>query len=210
MVQRHPVQSFDKTLNFWEEFPDFKVHRMFREFWSNNKRANKLKESSLFMWALALCYDRASAFYAQPEPDRWEVVSEDLFEDPNFMSNLVDDPDSSGLIFTLAGSPFALINAFEEAIDTPLGLSLRQLERKLAERTAFIMSVEYTLDSFEDKGGRQVLVKGTADQLDKMLTNSGKLNDQIKKAMDELKMAGDGGSSKGGGESSLSDKDTGF
>jgi hypothetical protein len=72
------------------------------------------------------------------------------------------------------------------------------------------MNTEYTMDDFEEVNGRQVMRKGTADQLDKMFANSDKIFTQDKKAMDDLKLSADGGESKGGGETSLSDGDNNF
>lgn len=209
-IQRHPVDSFSPTLNFWEEFPDFKIHRKFGDFWRANKKAGQLELSSKFMWALSLCYDRKSVFFAQPEIDKWEVVSEDLFGDKNFMSKLAEDPDSSDLIFLMGGTLFNLIDSFEECIDTPLGVSLRAAEKKLQERDEFIKSTKYSTDYYEEVKGRTILRKGTADQLDKMVVNTDKIVSRIKTLMDELRNAEAEGVGKGGGETSLSDGDKNF
>lgn len=218
-VQKHPVESFDKKINFWEEFQDFKVHPVFSRIWAANRK-NKLKESSLFMWLLTLCYDRKSAIFNQPEIDKWEVASEDLFEDPEAMLNFVldddevsEDPFADGKADPVINIPAdikirTLIREFENAIDTPIGLSLRDLERKLSERTKFIMETPYALDkvTVPEGGGKAVITKGTAEQLDKMFANTEKINTLIQKAMENLLAAEGQGQAKGGGKESLGDK----
>lgn len=205
-IQRHPIDSFDKTLNFWEEFPDYKVHPVFGDFWRLNKAEGKLKASSLFMWALALCYDRKSSVFSQPEVDKWEVVSEDLFGDKLFLYNAALEPEKvTKVSFVLGGSFQKLVHAFEESIDTPLGLALRRLEKKLIERTDFMMSTPYSLDSVEIIEGKQLTKKGTADQLDKMFTNTDKVVSLIQKALDDLSASENAGVTKGQERESLSD-----
>ena len=210
-IQRHPIDSYEKKLNFWEEFPDYKLHKVFGALWRNNKNAGKLKESSLFMWALTLCYDRKSSYFAQPEHDKWEVVSEDFFGDTKFMHKLALGESQTQLIFPLGIDLFDYILEFEKSIDTPLGISLRLLEKKLAERTRFIMETDYSMDYYEvTDAGRNVLKKGTADQLDRMFRDTGKINDLIQKALDDLRTSEAGGTAKGGGVESLGDGDKTF
>ena len=223
-IQRHPVDSYDAKLNFWEEFPDYKVHPLFSTIWKINHK-EKLEKSSLFMWALTLCYDRKSSFFNQPEADKWEVVSEELFKESTALMNffLYDDKDSKDPFENaepIIGLPISvsfreIINEFERSIDSPLGLSLRDLERKLAERTSFIMATPYTIDSvvkIEDDNGKTKTsqIKGSADALDKMFANTEKINSLIQKAMENLRSVAGEGTTKGGGKESLSDGDKTF
>lgn len=207
-IQRHPVESYSRSLNFWEEFPDYKVHAVFGDFYRLNKEKKKLKESSLFMWALALCYDRKSALYNQPEQDKWEVVSQDLFEDDKAIWSVAEDPTVTKHVHLPFGMSFALMKSeFETSIDTPLGITLRRLEAKLHERTQFIVDTKYTLDSFETTmAGRQIKVAGTAFQIDRMFADTAKIVGLVQAAMDALKQSeGEGGTIKGGGKASMSD-----
>ena len=86
------------------------------------------------------------------------------------------------------------------------------LENKLKERTAFISSTPYSMDSFEtSSSGKNILKKGTADQLDKMFANTDKINKLVQDAMNALAASsGSGGSAKGGGLESLGDSDKSF
>ena len=148
--------------------------------------------------------------FSQPEPDKWEASSEDLFDDAEFMKKLAEDiHDQKLIIFATAHNIRTIINAFEMSIDTPLGISLRLLEGKLVERTQFIQSTTYSLDYYEDKNGRSVLCKGTADQLDKMFSNTAKINELVQTAMNALQTA-TSSTNKGGGHVSMGDKDDDF
>jgi len=210
-LQRHPVDSFDKKVNFWEEFPDYKVHRAFGELWALNKKNNHLEESSRFMWALTLCYDRKSALFPQPEIDKWELVSEDLFGDLNFFMGLHEDMQLCTVMsFPVMSTLSTYIREFEKTIDTPVGISLRMLEKKLSERTQFINDTKYNLDYYEEKGGKYTLKKGTADQLDRMFANTDKINSLIQKALEDLTNTEGLGKMKGGQQESLGDKGKGF
>ena len=206
----HPVDSFDITLDFWEEFPSFKAHKVLGHFWVKNKLRFP-KESSLLMWCLALCYDKKSALYSQPEFDKWEAASEATFGAENFLLNLSEDPSKcSSLVMPLGCTLYILKESFEKSIDTPLGLSLRRLEEKLVERTDFITSTKYTMDGYETKNGKSVPTKGTADQLDKMFAQTDKITSIIQTAMDKLKSSSAMTSTKGDQKESLSDGDKQF
>lgn len=212
-MQRHPIDSFDNQVNFWEEFSDYKINRIFGVFWKLNKNAGPrfLEASSNFMWLLTLCYDRKSSFFAQPEKDKWEVASDNIFKQESLMVDLLEDIKSkSGLLKFADLELVEYIAEFEKTIDTPIGLSLRMLEKKLAERTAFINLTEYTMDHFEMVGTKNILRKGTADQLDRMFANTEKINSLVMTAMTNLKSVEGQGVAKGGGKESLSDGDNEF
>ena len=188
MITNNPSASFSKKLNFWEEFPSYKVHRVFGELWALNKKAKNLETSSLFMWALSLCYDRASSIFTQPEQDKWEVVSEDLLDSKISLNSLHEDLHVyKTLLFPKMATLRFMISKFEESIDTPLGLALRRLESKLVDRTDFMMGSKYSFDSYETtEAGKQYTKKGTADQLDKMFIGTDKIVTLINKALADL------------------------
>lgn len=212
-IQRHPVESYDLTRNFWEEFPDYKIHPTFGPFWGVNKKAKKLKYSSHFMWVLALCYDRKSSIFPQPERDKWEVACENVFNNPTMFADIVDPENptmTTNFDFPEEVTLRQLIVAFEHSIDTPLGLSLRLLESKLLERTEFITSTKYSVDYYKEVRGKQITMKGTADQLDKMFAATDKINSLVQKAMDELRNSEGMSEAKGGEEPSLGDGKSNF
>jgi len=212
-IQRHPIDSYAEKVNFWEEFPDYKINAVFGVFWKLNKNAGPryLEASSKFMWLLTMCYDRKSSFFAQPETDKWQVVGDNVFGQSTLMMDLVEDTRSKPGMLKFADLQIVeYIAEFERTVDTPIGISLRILEKKLAERTAFINITEYTMDHYETVGTKNILRKGTADQLDRMFANTDKINTLVLNAMTNLKSVDGQGTAKGGGKESLSDGDTTF
>lgn len=206
MIQRHPIDSFDPKRNFWEEFPDYKIHRLFGRIHALNKKEGNLQNSSNFMWVLSLCYDRKSSLFTQPEHDKWEVACEQLFNDESVMIKISEDHLAQDFVHLPKEIDlFEVISEFESSIDTPLGISLRTLEKKLAERTKFIQETPYTMDEYQTKGKREVLVRGTATQLDKMFADTDKITALIQKAMDNLRAASAETQTKGGQKESLGD-----
>lgn len=211
MIVLNPSKSYKENLNFWEEYPGYKIHPLFSVLWRDNKTAGKLRESSDFMWALSLCYDRISPLYNQPEIDKWEVVCEQIFKQEDLFANWVEDIKSSDkVVLDTTKNFYEYIHTFEITIDSPLGIALRNLEKKLIERTTFITATPYTVDHYKQQGNKNVLVKGTADQLDKMFANTEKINSIVQTAMDNLKKSEVGGTAKGGENLSLGDGDSSF
>ena len=91
-----------------------------------------------------------------------------------------------------------------------MGYNLRILENKFVERTAFLQNTKYSADAYKEINGKNVLIKGTADQLDKMFANTDKITSLIQNIMKQQKASELGGSAKGGGQESLGDGDSSF
>lgn len=211
MLQPHPIDEYSEKANFWGVFPSYIAHPTFGAIYHLNKKAKNLENSSKFMWFLAHCYDRRSALYNQPEEDRWEAAGDTIFMDEAFFTVLLESPQASKIIkLPLNVELSTIIAEFENTMDTPLGLSLRRLEKKLIERTTFITDTEYSVDYYDQVNGKNILRKGTADQLDKMFAATEKINNVIQTAMDALKASETSGVTKGGQRESLSDGDNNF
>ena len=79
------------------------------------------------------------------------------------------------------------VDLFSEAILTQAEKSLTAWNETMAKRDIFIHSQEFTLDYYETlPSGKTTIVKGTADQLDKMLANTSKLYQEYTKIQSEL------------------------
>ncbi len=171
------AESFQGSeLSFWEVFPYMKEVGLFRKLYLADRSENKNK-SSKTMWYLAMVKDIDSEFYSMSKSEQ----DDSLF-------------DTLGLnVVKFVGSPEdldILLNAFEDFIDTPLSADVRALESKMKERKLFIQNTPYTLDAYEEGfDGKQKLVKGTAPQLDKMVTDTKKLHEEIRSLRDALKSA---------------------
>lgn len=164
------------------------------------------------MWGLSLCYDRRSAMFSQPEDEKWGVIGEDLFNDENFYEKFMFSPEElKDLVIPIGMTGEFIINQFIDSIESPLGLTLRVLEKKLIERTNFIAETKYTLDDYVmGKGGKAILKKGTASQLDKMFADTDKINTLVQTAMNALNSDSAKDSNKGGGLASLGDSDKNY
>lgn len=211
-VSIHPASSYDLNINFWEEFPSFKLLPEFLELYKANMKVKKnLQGSSNFMWALAILFDRKSVLFNQPLSDKLEAASENIFDDSFFLSNIIEDPTKNSYFVCPSNFDFmSLATAFQEAIDSPLGMSLRQLEAKLGERTKFLMTTEYTMDRVEiDDEGNKTIFKSNVEQLDKMFERTAKINALILDAMNALNNMEEG-ETRGGAEESLADSDKQF
>jgi hypothetical protein len=70
------------------------------------------------------------------------------------------------------------------------------------------MDTPYSIDKWErkDEKSKMMLIKGTADQLDKMFANTEKINKLITTAISDLRAASGEGTTKGGQKESLGDK----
>ena len=171
------AESFQGSeLSFWEVFPYMKEVGLFRKLYLADRSENKNK-SSKTMWYLSMVKDIDSEFYSMSKSEQ----NDSLF-------------DTLGLnVVKFVGSQEELdilLNAFEDFIDTPLSADVRALENKMKERKLFIQNTPYTLDAYEEgMDGKQKLIKGTAPQLDKMVTDTKKLHEEIRSLRDALKSA---------------------
>ena len=159
------LTCLDTDLNFWEENPNFKSIREFKNFWKLDKSPKKTR-SSRIMWAIALCNDKniENTWRNEDDADRLPLLAQDVIKEPNFDWESIED----------------LMYIYQERVLTKPERDLVQFEIKMRERQKFIDKTEYTLDSYDENGKP---LKGTAPQLDKMLVDS----DKIYKRHEELK-----------------------
>lgn len=186
------AESFQGSeLSFWEVFPYMKEVGLFRKLYLADRSENKNK-SSKTMWFLTMVKDIDSEFYSMSRLEQEEMLFDTLGLNITKFVGSVEEVD-------------ILLTAFEDFIDTPLSADVRALENKMRERKMFIQSTPYTLDAYEEGfDGKQKLIKGTAPQLDKMVTTTKDLHEEIRALRDALK-ADTGGKGKGGRKDSLLD-----
>ena len=161
-------------ISFWEVFPYMKEVGLFRKLYLADRSKDKNK-SSKTMWFLTLVKDIDSEFYSMQKKDQEELLFDTLSLNViEFVGNRTELD--------------LLLSAFEDFIDTPLSSDVRALEAKLLERRKFITETSYTLDEYiEGTNGKQMLRKGTASQLDTMVTNSKKIHEEIRNLRAALK-----------------------
>ena len=152
--------------NFWEMNPQYKY--IFSDFYDKDKSRNK-EQTSRIMWAIFFRMHPKSDFYNLANRD--ELIANKWLKDPKFKWS---DYQSQ-------------IDLFVDTILTQAEKSLNAWNETMAKRDIFIHAQEFTLDSYEmTPAGKTVIVKGTADQLDKMLANTSKLYQEYTKIQAEL------------------------
>lgn len=169
--------------NYWVIHPMAQEFGAFKKF-HNKDKSKKKEKSSKIMWAIAILIDphEDNILRNQPLKERKTLIVMDFLEDPDFNW---DHPEIKELC--------------DFYFDNCLTIAEKELiryEEKLIDRGDFIASTSYTMDDYDDVKGR--VVKGTADQLDKMMLNSGKIFDQIESIKEKLLKEEMDGQLKGG------------
>jgi len=150
------------TDNFWELNPQYKY--IFAEFYSMDRTKNKNKSSKL-MWAIYFRVHPKSEFYRLPNKDT--IIRDKWLKMPSFKWDSLERE----------------IDIFINTVLTQAEKSIVAWDIMMKKRDEFIHSQDFTLDTYDDRGK---IVKGTADQLDKMLGNTGKLYTEYFKIKKEL------------------------
>jgi len=179
---RNITENFNTNNNFWDYAAQFKVVSPFKELYSSDKSRGK-KSSSNIMWAISLCYHPASDLYNLP--DKEDRVF-DMVKDKSF--KLKDYEEQ--------------IELFKDMCLTQAQKSLESWDTRMRQRDVFLKDQEYNFDQYDDLGKT---IKGTADQLDKMAANTGKLYQEFFKIKKELNEEEQTAKGKGGKNLSLSD-----
>lgn len=192
MVVEGIISTFDKSLNFWEVHPNFKLISAFKKFYNRDRSINN-QRSSQEMWAFAFMYDMGESNFLRnlPREKRMETIAKDILEKPSY------DWDKEKEVQQV----------MRELCQPPPQVALQDLYAKLQERTAFINKTPYSLDHLEPdpkNPGKKRLVKGTATQLDAMMKGTKDIFEQIE--MWQKKIAMERDSRK---ERNLSDSMTG-
>lgn len=187
------VKIWAPSENYWEIHPMTKDMRAFKFLYNRDKSKNK-KESSKLMWAIAMCVDphQDNAYKNMPIKTKRNLIADDHLGDPKFDW---EHPEIVGLCDTYIKHCLTL--AEKELI---------RYEAKLVQRGEFIDKVDYTMDSYDEHTKK--VIKGTADQLDKMMLNSSKIFaeiDNIKEKLAKEEMDGQlkGGATESAAESGL-------
>ena len=186
------AKVWDPEHNYWESHPMMKTMKTFSMFYNKDKSKNK-KESSKIVWAIAMCVDphQDNAYKNHATKTKQELIAENHLFDKKFNW---EHPEI-----------VELIEAYKELCLTVSENELINAEEKLVQRGAFIKKVNYTMDEYGDTGK---IEKGTADQLDKMLLNSGKIFaviDEIREKLAKEELDGQlkGGATESAAESGL-------
>lgn len=168
---RNLSENYAPKVNFWETYPAFKDVNPFRDLHAKDKSPGK-RISSMKMWFLSLIYCPESDFYNLPGK---EEKSKESIE-KNFRMKL----DISELE--------ELREDFYAMTLSQADKSLLEWENRMKERDEFLRKQEWSFDTYSDEGK---LIKGTADQLDKMHSQTAKHfieYEKIYKMVQELRL----------------------
>jgi hypothetical protein len=178
--------------NYWLLHPQMKTIKEFKDVFLTDKSKDKINSSKL-MWAIALYCDPhdQNPWRNINDADRRTLIAEDFLLSPKFDWERSDIKE--------------LIEKYEDLCLTVWEKELVRLERKLSERSDFISSTKYTLDEYEENNGKVKLKKGTATQLDKMMTDTIKIYEQADKIKQMLGKES-GGHTRGGAKESAGEK----
>lgn len=186
--------NWNTDLDYWSLHPGMKTFLVFDSLYREDKSKDKT-ESSKLMWAIALLVDpHEKNPWKNVNPlDKKMLISIDFLKDEKF------NWDSEDII--------NLIEAYKDKCLTVAEKALVELQSKLAERAKFIKETTYTLDWYEEteKGGVK-LMRGTAPQLDKMMTETKKIYDHLDLIKKQIETENISGSIKGGAIESASEK----
>jgi len=187
LLANYSLENLDK---FWKIYPSYATINPYKDLYKKDKSKSK-KDSSRIMWTACLLYEFCdeNPFGKLVEDEKKDLIQEDILQKKEF------DWEEYKKIFEF----------FKDSSISQTERSILELEEKLKERTDFIMSVSYSLDEYDDNGK---LVKGTADQLDKMLAQSDKMFTLMEKLKEQKQKEQDGllGEIKGGREESFIEK----
>lgn len=182
--------------NYWDMNPMAKLFKPFSEFHDTDKSKGKTKSSQI-MWAVAMLLD--------PHEDNFVRNNSDYDKRILIATDYLDDADFDWE----APHIKTLIEAYTKFCVTTAERELIRYEEKLTDRANFLANTKYTMDSYvERKGGKWVLEKGTADQLDKMMLNTAKIFEQIETIKEKMNKEAAEGQLKGGATESASEAGT--
>lgn len=171
------IDTFDIEQNFWDLYPDFKIAMSFKTLYKQDKSRGKEKSSKL-MWFVVYTTDLNSKFYKLSQDERYEIISTDYMNDSNFYNNNILDINP-------------LIEDYIKLSFSAAQKQLRAWDLKSDERAAFIASMPYNFETYED--------------LDKMAVNTSKIYKELETIKEALSKEDGEGSMKGGGVASLND-----
>lgn len=166
--------NWNTDLNYWSLNTAIKTVAVFNHYYKSDKSKDK-KESSKIMWAIALLIDpNEKNPWKNTNPiEKKKLIATEYLNNPDFNW---EDPKIQELILN-----------YKNRCLTVAEKALIEFEEKLADRANFLSNAEYTFDYYEeDERGKLRLMRGTATQLDKMMTDTKKIYDHLELIKQQL------------------------
>ena len=177
--------------NVWSLHPSLKAVGILKEIYKSDKSAKK-NNSSKLLWTIALIWDRDSKYYNLPEvgeDSKIDLLFEDIYGDKDYYKKNRAHVEKLRVFY---------LNLQE----TTARRSLREIEEKLEQRSAFLRDTDYDIGIANERGQ---WIGNTASILDKMLADTKKIYDLYEQARKLVSDEVEKGQAMGGGQESLSD-----
>lgn len=177
--------------NVWSLHPSLKAAGILKEIYKSDKSAKK-NNSSKLLWTIALIWDRDSKYYNLPEvgeDSKIDLLFEDIYGDKDYYKKNRAHVEKLRVFY---------LNLQE----TTARRSLREIEEKLEQRSAFLRDTDYDIGIANERGQ---WIGNTASILDKMLADTKKIYDLYEQARKLVSDEVEKGQAMGGGQESLSD-----
>lgn len=171
------LSNFQIDANFWETYPLMRVPEAFALLYNEDKTKDK-RESSKLMWAVAMLVDISDTnkYRNLREEDRKKLICEDYLGRPEYNWDLLEPAIETYKHLHLSKDERILVD----------------LERKVEERTKFIIDTEYSLEE--------------GDKLDKLFANTDKIFNIVKDLRADIEKQKNAGTLKGGRTESISEQ----
>jgi len=177
--------------NIWDLHPSLKVAGAFKDIYKSDKSTKK-NNSSKLLWTVALIWDRDSKYYNLPEfgeDSKVDLLFEDVYGDKNYYKKNKAKINKLRIFYL-------------KLQETTARRSLREIEEKLEQRSAFLRDTDYDIGIANERGQ---WIGNTASMLDKMLADTKKIYDLYEQARKLVSDEVEKGQAMGGGQESLSD-----
>lgn len=161
MILEGIVAEFTPDKNFWELYPIFRDTFSVTKRFYNRDRSNDCVRSSKEMWAFCFLYDmsKVNPLRNMEEDLRMQTIANDIIGSPKY--DWKKEKEVKDFI--------------RECCQPAPQKSLYDWGRKMRERDTFLSDTPYTLDEYNEKGK---IIKGTADQLDRMMKGTAGIYEQ--------------------------------
>jgi len=173
------LSNFQIDANFWQSYPQMILPKAFNDLYKKDKSKDKV-ESSKVMWAIAMLIDISDTnkYRNLREDDRKKLISEDYLGNAKFNWSTLEPA----------------ITTYKDLHTSKDERILIDLEKKVEERTKFIIDTEYSLEE--------------GDKLDKLFANTDKIFTIVKDLRADIEKQKNVGQLKGGRTESISEQGT--
>lgn len=171
------LSNYEEGKNFWKLYPSYKVPKLYKQLYTNDKSKGKSASSNL-MWALHFLFDKSedNPWARFDQESRVEVINEDVLLKKEFN-----------------WKPYSeLMDYTQNMLWDEMDRMYYTLVNKMDQRSTLLKDTDYSIEN--------------AASLDKLFISTDNLREELKKMKDGLTGKGNAGKSKGGMPESAGEK----